>query len=113
MKRWKPSKAAKREYAVKMEQIATFCKDHGITQSRNGDSYYFVIDGINYRVSNHTVEKSNSAAYDEIYGKIRDEYHPNGRDSETVYIHAGKTRIIDIYNDLSAGYELDGRGNRK
>lgn len=31
----------------------------------------------------------------------------------TVYIHAGKTRIIEIYNDLKAGYQLDGRGNRK
>ena len=28
-------------------------------------------------------------------------------------IHAGKARIMEIYNDLAAGYELDGRGNRK
>lgn len=26
---------------------------------------------------------------------------------------ASKTRIIDIYKYLKAGYELDGRGNRK
>lgn len=31
---------------------------------------------------------------------------------DTVYITASKTRIIDIYNDLAAGYELDKRGNR-
>lgn len=24
-----------------------------------------------------------------------------------------KTRIIEIYNDLKAGYDLDGHGNRK
>lgn len=34
-------------------------------------------------------------------------------EEDTVYIHASKTRIIQIYNDLKDGYELDGRGNRK
>ena len=28
-------------------------------------------------------------------------------------IQQSYTRIIEIYNDLKAGYQLDGRGNRK
>ncbi len=30
-----------------------------------------------------------------------------------MYINAGKIRLREIYNDLKAGYELDGRGKRK
>ena len=66
-----------------------------------------------YRVSNHSVEKSNATAYDELGRKVHPIYHEGGREEDTVYIHASKTRIIQIYNDLKAGYELDGRGNRK
>lgn len=42
----------------------------------------------------------------------RDLYHETKRKDNTVYIHAGKTRIIEIYNDLKAGYKLDGKGYR-
>lgn len=110
---WKPSKTAAKEFAIKMAEIEEFCSKRGISQSRSGDSYYFTIGGQEYRVSNHSVEASNAAAYDDIYGKVRQLYHPDGRDSDVIYIHASKTRIIEIYNDLVAGYELDGRGNRK
>lgn len=58
-------------------------------------------------------DKLNAKAYDAVTGeKKRDLYHPDGREEDTVYITASKTRIIDIYNDLAAGYELDKRGNR-
>ena len=110
---WKPSRAAAKAFKEKMDEITTFCNEHGISQSRTSDSYYFTIDGINYRVSNHTIEASNRAAYDDIYGKKRELYHAGGREEGTVYIHASKTRLIDIYNDLRDGYTLDGRGNRK
>jgi hypothetical protein len=97
-----------------MDEIADFCRENGIQQSYNGDSYYFKLNGIQYRVSNHSVEASNAAAFDTITGEQRrDVYHRDGRESNTVYIHASKTRIIEIYNDLKAGYDLDGRGNRK
>jgi hypothetical protein len=92
------SKTAKRDFAIKMAEIEDFVKANGITQSYNGDSYYFTLNGTNYRVSNHSPESS--------------PYH-DGRDKNTVYIYASKTRIIDIYNDLKNGYILDGRGNRK
>lgn len=113
-RRFKPSKTAAREFAKKMQEISEFCAEHGIQQSYNGDSYYFMINGQKYRVSNHSVEASNAAAYDELTGeRLRELYHDGGRKKDTVYIHASKTRIIEIYNDLAAGYELDGRGNRK
>lgn len=112
-KRWTPSKTARREFAKKMDEISDFCAENGIDQSRSGDSYYFMLNGRSYRVSNHTVEASNRAAFDPVTGeRIRDTYHAGGR-GEGVYIHASKTRIIEIYTDLKNGVELDGRGCRK
>ena len=111
--RFKPSKTAAKEFAVKMQEIEAFCIKNGISQSFNGDSYYFSINGKQYRVSNHSVEASNKAAYDFTGEKKRELYHAEGRKDNTIYIHASKTRIIEIYNDLKAGYELDGRGYRK
>lgn len=113
-KKRSPSKTAKREFAKKMQEINDFCTEHGIYASRTNDSYYFTINDVSYRVSNHSVETSNKAAYDEVSGiKRRPLYHDDGRKDDTVYIHAGKSRIIEIYNDLEAGFKLDGRGNRK
>lgn len=111
--KWKPSKTAKREFAEKMREIDAFCKQNGISQSYSSDSYYFALNGKNYRVSNHTVEASNRHAFNELGEKTREFYHPNGREEDTIYITASKTRIIEIYKDLFAGYELDGRGSRK
>lgn len=112
-RRWKPTKAEAREFKETMREIEAFCLEHGIDKSLNGDSYYFSINGQEYRVSNHTVEASNAGAYNWAGYKIREEYHEGGRDKNTIYIHAGKTRIREIYNDLVAGYQLDGRGRRK
>lgn len=111
--KWKPSKTAKREFAEKMREIDTFCKENDISQSNTSDSYYFALNGKNYRVSNHTIEASNRHAYNEFGEQTRALYHPNGRDDDTIYITASKTRLIEIYKDLSAGYDLDGRGYRK
>ena len=110
---WKPSKAEAEDFAEKMREIDVFCRENGIEKSLSGDSYYFSINGQEYRVSNHTVEASNAGAYDWAGRKIREEYHEGGRQKNTIYIYAGKTRIREIYNDLVAGYQLDGRGRRK
>lgn len=112
-RRWKPSKTAKREFAQKMDEVREFCNEKGIDYSSRMDSFYFNLNGKAYRVSNHSIEASNAGAYDEFGNQIREKYHESSRDAETTYIHASKTRIIDIYNDLVNGYELDGRGNRK
>lgn len=111
-RRWKPSKTKAREFASKMKEIEEFCMEHGISQSRSSDSYYFTVDGRQYRVSNHTIEASNRAVFDEITGEQKRElYHAD--DSDEICITASKTRIIEIYNDILAGYELDKRGYRK
>lgn len=112
--RYKPSKTKIREYAEKMDRIDDFCRENNISKSANSDSYYFEINGQKYRVSNHSVESSNRGAYEEgTHEQIRELYHPEGREKDTIYIHAGKTRIMEIYENLKAGKELDGRGNIK
>lgn len=111
MAKWKPSKAKAKQFAETMQEIDSFCAEHGIEQSRTSDSYYFSIDGTNY-ISNHTVSASNRKAYDEVTGqKLRELYHPNGENASTVYITASKTRLIEIYNNLKSGKTLDRRGN--
>lgn len=113
MGKWKPSKSKAREFAKQMAEINEFCYQHGINQSRNQDSYYFCLNGKYYRVSNHSIEASNKASYNWLGEKIRENYHDDERDKDTIYIHASKTRIIEIYNNLKKGYILDGRGNIK
>lgn len=108
--KWKPSKSAAREYAAKMQEIEKFCRENGIDKSASGDSYYFEINGQKYRVSNHTVEASNAAAYNDLGEQVRDKYHADGRLDDTVYIHAGKTRIIEIYENIKSGKAVDGFG---
>lgn len=112
-RRWQPSKTAKREFAQKMDEVKEFCDANSIGYSRNMDSFYFLVNGRSYRVSNHSIESSNAAAYDDVFGQTREVYHPEGREADVIYIHASKTRICEIYKDLKAGYVLDGRGRRK
>ena len=112
-KKWKPSKAECREFANKMKEIDEFCSEKGISSSNSNDSYYFSINGQAYRVSNHSIESSNRHAYNWQGELVRDKYHDDKRDSDVIYIHASKTRIIEIYKNLEAGYTLDGRGNIK
>ena len=110
-KHYKPSKLKAIQFAMEMDFIREFCEKNNIQTSKNNDSYYFTLNGTNQRVSNHTIEASNKAAFDIDTGMYkRDLYHETERKDDTVYIHAGKTRIIDIYNDLKAGYKLNKKG---
>ena len=111
-RKWKPSRAAAREYAQTMNELQAFCNANMIRYSASMDSYYFSVGDQKYRVSNHSVEASNAGAYNWMGEQVREKYHEGGREASVVYIHAGKTRIRDIYEDLKAGYKLDGRGNR-
>ena len=108
----RPSKTKAREFARKMDEIDTFCRDNGISQSSRGDSYYFNIDGVSYSVSNHSVEANNRVAYDFTEAQVRQLYHEGGRGADTVYIHTSKTGINEICTDLKDGWRLDGRGCR-
>lgn len=112
-RKWKPSKTAIREFAKQMSEIDDFCAKNGISQSSASDSYYFEINGQKYRVSNHSVEASNLHAYNWQGEQVREKYHNDGREDNVIYIHAGKTRIIEIYENLKAGKTLDGFGNVK
>ena len=102
-RRFKPSRTAAQAFAETMHDIDMFCTENNIVQSCTSDSYYFTINGQKYRVSNHSTE---SSCY---HSKGR--YHAEGRKDDTIYIHASKTRIIDIYKALQAGKKLDGHGN--
>lgn len=104
--RWKPSKSKAKEFAIKMQEIEQFCADHGISASASNDSYYFTLNDKKYRVSNHTVAASNRGAA--LRGYM---YHDQGESEFDQCITAGKTRIIEIYNNLAAGKTLDRRGN--
>ena len=108
--KWKPSKSKAKEFAKAMQEIDTFCQENGIRQSNSSDSYYFSVKGQNYRVSNHTIEASNSKAYNFLGEQVREKYHSNNRDSSIIYITASKTRIIEIYNNILSGRKIDKRG---
>lgn len=107
---WKPNKQAKIEFANKMKEIENFCKEKNIQTSLSNDSYYFEINKQKYRVSNHTIESSNKYAYNDFGEQIREKYHEDKRKEDVIYIHANKTRIIDIYNNILKGFKLDGKG---
>lgn len=112
-KHYKPSRTKWTQFAKEMKEIEDFCTKNNIIASRNNDSYYFTLNDISYRVSNPTIEASNKAAFDIDTGIYkRDLYHETERKDDTVYIHASKTRIMDIYNDLKAEYKLNGKGYR-
>ena len=83
------------DFKEQMEKIEKFCQVNKIDKSRSSDSYYFTLNDINYRVSNHSVNSST---------------HHNGKEANTIYIHASKVRIIEIYNNLKKGLKLNGRG---
>lgn len=111
-RKWKPSKAKINEFKKQMEEIDEFCRKHSIQQSASSDSYYFTLNGQHYRISNHTIEASNAKAYDDMGQQIRQKYHPDMRKNDTIYIHASKTRLIEIYTSIQQGYDIDKRGNR-
>jgi hypothetical protein len=87
------SKIKQREYAEEMRKIRDYCINNNITISSSGDSYYFDLNGKTYRVSNHSPN-----------------IIKNGKND--IYITASKMRIVEIYEDLKNGYELDSRGRR-
>jgi len=105
-RRWKPSKAAAREFAAKMNEIDDYCRENGISKSNSSDSYYFIHDGVQYRVSNHSVESSVNS-YGTHYHGDSNEYRKH-----VFCIHAGKTRLIDIHRLIVSGAKVDHRGNR-
>jgi hypothetical protein len=110
MARWKPSRSKAREFAQQMDEVLDYCREHHINNSNSMDSFYFTINDQSYRVSNHTIESSNSKATNFMGEQVREKYH-EGRKDDTVYITASKTRLIEIHKNLLQGKKLDKRGN--
>ena len=123
---WKPSEADKAAFKAAMAELETYVKENHIDSSAAQDSFYFDIEGRKFRVSNHSVEKSNRSRCmscplkDELTGcrganmnnfKCTRMYHLGGREDGVTYIHASKTRLVEIHKALLAGQKLDGRGN--
>lgn len=104
MRKWKPSKAAKREFAEQMERIHEYCSENGISYSVSSDSYYFCHNGIEYRISNHAVEKSVSSTGERYHGNSK-EYR-----DKVFCIHASKTRLIEIHSLIINGKHVDHKG---
>lgn len=112
---FKFSKSDKKEYAIKIKEIKEFCDKNFIFYSKNMDSFYFEIAGKQIRVSNHTIKASDKGEFWENpqtfeLEKVRDSYHKGKK--YNFEITASKLRIIEIYNDLKAGYKLNKRGYR-
>lgn len=102
------SKSEAREFAELMQEIDDFCIKNNITQSYSGDSYYFEITKPKnnpnlgrWRVSNHSIKSSQKYS--------SGAYHQND-DENLNCITASKTRIMQIYSDLKAGWILTKRG---
>ena len=98
------------DYRKQLDEIDEFCRENNISRSYSSDSYYFTLNGVNYRVSNHSVE---SSTYKDAFGN-QHHYHGDSDEyrEEVFCIHAGKTRIIEIYNTIKSGHKVDHRGNR-
>lgn len=110
--KWKPNKAQAAEFMKQMNELEDFLFTHmDISASASRDSFYFTHNGTKYRVSNHSIEASNAKAYDYLGNQVRDKYHADQREQDTRYIHASKTRLIEIYNRITSGIEVDGYGN--
>lgn len=112
-RKWKPSRKKINDFVAAMDEIKIFCDDNNISYSSTMDSYYFIINNQSYRVSNHTIESSNNRAFDQHGTQIRNKYHDDKRREDTIYIHASKLRLIEIYTNLKLGFELDGKGHKK
>ena len=108
---YKRSKADRAEYARQMIQIEQYCERNDIDKSRMGDSYYFSHNKVSYRVSNHTIAKSDAGMFNDFGEKVRESYHNN--DENVVCFTASKTRIIEIHKNIVAGLTLNKHGNVK
>lgn len=90
---WTHSKSEKKYFANTMTLIDKFCKEHGVEHIENGGSYRFTLNGKQYIITNSVLPK---------------ELRKKG----VTYFFASQLRLMDIYNDLVCGKELDAHGKR-
>ena len=105
----------KRNFAIKMKQIIKFCMANKIYMAANYNSYSFWLNGKRYLVTNYNFDdykkylkklSGQGFAPATIYLKMLE----NEYDDNVIRIQASKLRIMEIYNDLKAGKQLDKNG---
>ena len=105
------SNEEKRDFAIKMKEITRFCLKNNIQIGTNHNSYTFSLNGKNYIVSNfgtddfkkYIAKLANQGVKEAVrYLQILEK--------EIISIQASKLRIMEIYNDLKAGKQLDKNG---
>ena len=105
----------KRNFAIKMKQIIKFCMANKIYMAANYNSYSFWLNGKRYLVTNYNFDD-----YKKYLKKLSNQgFSPaamylkmleNEYDDNVIRIQASKLRIMEIYNDLKAGKQLDKNG---
>lgn len=88
-----------KNYVEYTKRIVLFCKLNGITYSTSLDSFYFSLNGKDYRISNHSLEDSIKFSH----GR----YHTNKEQNKNlICIQADKSQLFKIYNKLKEGKEI-------
>lgn len=77
-----------------IDEIDNFCVENSIKTNKSRDNYFFNIGEQKYHISDRPVEINDI----------------DGIQESTIHIIAGKTRLINIYNNLKDGILLDSRG---
>ena len=105
------SNEEKRDFAIKMKEITRFCLKNNIQIGTNHNSYTFSLNGKNYIVSNFGTDDFKKyitkLANQGIKEAVR---YLQILEKEIISIQASKLRIMEIYNDLKAGKQLDKNG---
>ena len=105
------SNEEKRDFAIKMKEITKFCLKNNINVGTNHNSYTFSLNGKNYIVSNFGTDDFKKyitkLANQGVKQAIR---YLQILEKEIISIQASKLRIMEIYNDLKAGKQLDKNG---
>ena len=105
----------KRNFAIKMKQIIKFCMANKIYMAANYNSYSFWLNGKRYLITNYNFDdykkylkklSNQRFAPATIYLKMLE----NEYDDNVIRIQASKLRIMEIYNNLKAGKQLDKNG---
>ena len=105
----------KRDFAIKMKEIIKFCRANKIYMAANYNSYSFWLNGKRYLVTNYNFDdykkylknlSNQGFTPAAIYLKMLE----NEYDDNVIRIQASKLRIMEIYNDLKLGKQLDKNG---
>lgn len=94
------------------KEIIKFCLENNVEYSTPLFSFYFEIDGKKYLVSEKRVSTNLTQQFDERGNPTVAFWHSLSNILNSTKIIARKGRLIDIYQDLKNGYELDMNGER-